>query len=110
MSCCSISKARRKLQSNIESTFDSVQKEAERINRKTKAEVSRIPNNIDKGVSSAQAKIGSSVRGGVRNIRETAGEVLSIIPGLKGAGQFVKFLGIGLIALLAVSIIRRARK
>ena len=109
MSCCSISKARRKLQSNIESTFDSVGKEAQRIADKTSAETGRIPNNIDKGLSSAGEKIGSSIRGGVRNIRETVSDVLDIIPGLKGAGRFVKFMAIGAVVLVGLAVLRRAR-
>lgn len=111
MSCCSVTKARRKLGRQIQKgVLDPVRKEAKRIERKVDAEVGRVPNNIDKGLSSAGDKIGSSIRGGVRNIRETLSDVLDIIPGLKGLGQFAKFVGIGIVLLIGVSIIRRARK
>lgn len=110
MSCCSVTKAVRKLGAVVQSGIDPIKAEASRIESKTRAEAGRFPNNIDKGLDSAQAKIGSSVRGGVRNIQEVTGEFLDLIPGLKGAGQFVKFMAIGLGALLVVAIVRRARK
>lgn len=111
MSCCSISKAFRKLDAeigrageNIQSELiDPVKDEADRIEDKLAAELRRIPDNIDK----ATEKLKETVSDVFEDIFDFATD---IIPGLGALSTFVKVVGIGIGAIIVLSIVRRTGK
>lgn len=83
--------------------IDPVKEEGSRIESKSRAELKRIPDNIDK----ATEKVKETVRDTLSDI---VGGIIDIVPGLGALSTFVKIAGIGVIAIIGLSIIRRVGK
>lgn len=93
-----------------EDVLDPIRETGESIVDHTEAELERFPGNIEEGLESVQEKASSSFRGGLRNIQETLSSVVSTIPGVEGLGGFLKIVGIGIVALIALRVLRGGGK
>ena len=86
-------------------TTDPLKKEASRVSRKIKAEVKRVPDNVGKGIDSVKRKAQQNIDGLQRAAKKTLGQAFSLLPG----SNIIKFIGIGLVVIIAFSIFRRAK-
>ena len=106
MSCCSIKRAIRNISRVGETITDPIKEEASRIESKTRAELKRIPDNIDKATSQIKEQVQGAFQGALDVVKETLSQVVSVIP---GSGT-VKLIGIGIGAIIVISILRRTQR